>query len=589
MWSRTGVARFRSPQQGAVVVYAAFFLGVLIAATTLAIDMGRLYNAQRDLQRAANLAALDAAAVSGGCYGNFGGDLQDDPLQLAQTEAAESLSRNGVPGGYLSGTGAVQIGKLSSESGVRVFRELQAGEDVNARTAVQVTLTRPTPDRILPLTSGSVMTARAAADSRPRVTIGVASSVANVNLLNGIFGNFGGVGLTLVGYQGLLTTNVRLGTLAANLGVGSVDDLLSSDTSLPLDDVLNALGQGQTGTVATLLSDLASQANGAPNVVLGDVIDAPLGLGESGADAVVNAGQLLTALAQASNGTNLVNLPLSLNLGPTLTATAQVRLIEPQKIAIIRAGVTPLSGAPVAGEDSYASTAQAVVQINVSSTTALYKLTLPLYLQLAKSTASLDEVRCARHGQDRHEVDLVGQATLAAVGLGEFDNLSAPNPQPKTSKVVIAQILGTTGPGGALITLQTSPIQAAVQSEEQTIEFDGPFPSDMQGIGTPVGAGVAGALSSLGAANLEICVGPCGSAVSFLINLVVAPIKATVGGILSSVVASLDTALVPLLDTLGISAGNGLFQVVSLDPVNSTEINPDADQQLSLQAFLFNH
>ncbi|HKY90196.1 MAG TPA: pilus assembly protein TadG-related protein, partial [Nevskiaceae bacterium] len=108
MRSRSQVGRSLARQRGAVIVYVAFFLGVLLAAAALAIDIGRLYNAQRELQRAANIAALDAASVSGGCYGNLGGDLLDSPLAVAQAEALESLARNGIPASYLSGSNAVQ-------------------------------------------------------------------------------------------------------------------------------------------------------------------------------------------------------------------------------------------------------------------------------------------------------------------------------------------------------------------------------------------------------------------------------------------------------------------------------------------------
>lgn len=602
MSSRSGGLSFPRQQAGAAMVYAAFFMMVLIAAATLSIDIGRMYNAQRDLQRAANLAALDAAAISGGCYGNQQGQLSSDPLGLAQTEAAASLVRNGVPSEYLSGADAVQIGKLTSQNGVRSFRVLESGEDPNARSGVQITLRRTPPNRLLPLSAGGQMVARAAADSRPRVTIGVASSTANIDLLRGIFNNFGGspVGLTAVGYQGLLTSYVRLGDLAANLGVGSVDDLLSANTTVGLDDLINALGQGQTGSVATLLHQLAGAAGSAPNVGLGQIINAPLGLGESGADAVVNVGQILTAAAEASNGTNLISLPINLNLGPAVTATASLRLIEPAQTAVIRAGVLPTSGSQTSyGENSYASTAQGALQIHVKTHLGItgvlgVDLDVPLYLEIAKATASLDEVRCAHRGQPEHEVDLLAQASIAGIGLGTFDDLNAPNPQPTASSFQLASIdvLGVLLKpllGGKLLTLYTSPIQAPIASQTKTLEFDGPFATPLQGFNTSVGTSTASALTNLSASNLTACLGACGGSINVLLNGVISSAKSLVLTSLSSILGALDSALAPILDALGIDLGNAQFQVVSLDPVNSTESDPTANQQLSLQAFLFNH
>ncbi|MEQ9479614.1 MAG: pilus assembly protein TadG-related protein [Algiphilus sp.] len=56
-------------QRGAAAVFAAIAMTTLLVSIAFTIDIGRLYFAQRDLQNAANLAALDASRMASGCYG----------------------------------------------------------------------------------------------------------------------------------------------------------------------------------------------------------------------------------------------------------------------------------------------------------------------------------------------------------------------------------------------------------------------------------------------------------------------------------------------------------------------------------------
>ena len=79
----------RKQQTGAVAVLAALAVGAGLIALALAIDVGRLYSAHRDLQRVASLAALDAARVSGGCMGQ-----PENPAAAAYNETIGSIERN---------------------------------------------------------------------------------------------------------------------------------------------------------------------------------------------------------------------------------------------------------------------------------------------------------------------------------------------------------------------------------------------------------------------------------------------------------------------------------------------------------------
>src|SRR3546814_2687212 len=80
-------------QQGAAAVFVAIALIPLLIATMLAIEVGRVYDAHRSLQKAADLAALDTARLMSGCTGN---SLPTQPM--LDDAAATRLTRNNMTG-----------------------------------------------------------------------------------------------------------------------------------------------------------------------------------------------------------------------------------------------------------------------------------------------------------------------------------------------------------------------------------------------------------------------------------------------------------------------------------------------------------
>lgn len=586
-------------QHGAVAVYVGIFMVALVAALTLTIDIGRLYTAQRDLQRVANTAALDASQISGGCYGNQGGLLIDDPLQLAINEVGASVARNQltVPDRRSPiSVSQVQIGRLTTEEqgGFRRFVPVGAAAGFNARTAVQVELSRPPPQRLLPLSAGSLMTATAAADSRPQAAIRVGSGVAAVNggLLNALLGGLlgGSVNLTVLQFEGLLNTTVRLGDLALAAGAGTVDDYLTAETSLgdAFDDILDALGNGTDGGVRTALTQLANAASASREVTPGNVLLTPLGLSDDAENALVNVGDLVMALAQSANGETFINLPLNglVNIPGVASITGRVGVIDPPKLAVIRAG----------DQDTFVSTAQTQVDLtlNLLNTNlnilgllqAQTALRLPLSLRVGSARASLEEIQCARRGQPQHSVAVNSRTSVLDLALGSFT--SAPDAAvPTIAPAVLGEV--TAQVTILFITLRipvariTGGALASLDNDEETSLFDGPYPSEILSQSSDLGPALTNLSQDL-VSNLDLDVELIG------IGLPVGNILTPVLNLLSPVLGAVGGLLEPVLALLGVSVGNADVQVVSLSPVNDNlRVTPDPDQQLSLQAFLFNH
>lgn len=106
--------RHGQKRRGAVVVLIAVMLPVLIAFTALTVDVGVMYNARADLQRAADAAAISAAGLLSSRNG--------DPMSLARHTAKEIVSRNPVMGKTVTVDDAdITFGHAVFQSGTSQF------------------------------------------------------------------------------------------------------------------------------------------------------------------------------------------------------------------------------------------------------------------------------------------------------------------------------------------------------------------------------------------------------------------------------------------------------------------------------------
>lgn len=134
-------------------MWVAFSLVVLLAALAAVVDVGRVYVAQRDLQRLADLSALDAASASNGCHGQ---------VNLAE-QVEKSLRRNGgLPTDLLS----IESGTRRVMDGQQTF-VAERSTAADPRYAVKVRLQRQSPARLLFGKTVSLH-AQAAATAKPR-------------------------------------------------------------------------------------------------------------------------------------------------------------------------------------------------------------------------------------------------------------------------------------------------------------------------------------------------------------------------------------------------------------------------------------
>lgn len=446
----------RHRQRGAVAVLAAVTIVALLISSLLVIEVGRVYYAERSLQKMASLAALDAARLVSGC---------GDPATQAALDSsvAASLARNGDPAILTSTT--VEAGIV--ETNVSSLRELSVTDMDDAR-AVRVTLKRPLPSLLTPLLTavGGTMTASATATQEALGGLSVGSGLLSISsadsallnpLLSGLLG--GSVNLTAVDYSGLAGVNVSLEQLATAIGVDVQDlsDPLALSTQTPvLSETLNglagALGGTASGTVTGLLTQLAGSASN-QDVPLGTILNP---IADVAADVpFVNLLDLILAMGQAAQadygGVTPIDLPVGISIPSTLTVRAFVKVLEPPQLSGLgRPGQTEASTAQIrimlrieAGSlitalqgtlDGVMDGVFGLLNLGTSIDSDIDPVPPPLNIgvdiEVAKATAYLDALQCPRADLNNGEpiAELSASPAIASVEIGRFNGSASTAP-----------------------------------------------------------------------------------------------------------------------------------------------------------------
>lgn len=241
-------------QQGAFSVMAAVVLFTLLLCMLLVVDSGRLFLEKRQLQKAADTAALEAS-VQGAC---FGVNHETDATALEQAQgnahalvAAHISERSGVTPDALS-VSCTDI--VTSDQGGTPVRVLGG----NAGGAVHVLLSKQVRGSLLTCLSGECdvdlqASAVAGRGGDPLAVFSVGSKLAHLGPSSSALGPLlRGIGLnlddtSLVGYNGLADVKITPGGLLEALGlpipadltVGSVNALIEGE-GIRVGQVLDA-------------------------------------------------------------------------------------------------------------------------------------------------------------------------------------------------------------------------------------------------------------------------------------------------------------------------------------------------------------
>ena len=566
--------RGRQRQRGIAAIFAALSLVALISALALGVDTGRLYAAQRDLQRLADLAAIDAARVASGCFAGAGSRAQ------APIEAAESLARNGKPG---DATALTRIGRRMTRGSTLGFEPVAEGAPWDS---IQVQLTRPSPARILPLFSGEdtrTLRAQAAAFSGVTISHGPASSlpdVSNPALLGQTLGpQLGGAGTSLVldpsGLSGSADSRIRVGDLIDEEVSGGVDgsELDREETARGLLYRLVQLLRDNGDTATAALVQAYADATDAgrmviPSEILGIPAGTPRALYE---DAVVNVAGLLSAISSTlANGLVVaqnIQLPpavcgLTAGIVQLCDVSMSTTVTTPGTGAIVTPGLD--TTATLGGDSAFSLGGVAEFRLNLFEPVSGQAFTLPITVRRDGISVNLRSLTCARRGQPLSEARFETRGGTVEVGIASSPGL-----------VVPLSGLGLGIPGldlvGQNLRVAIRPASVRYGGGSGELCFQGPpWPATRQCDGSlPVVGGASAEDMAAALAGLQSQValdveGLPGGTLGDALGSALAPILASLNRIVPAALSGFAGQAQPLLINTGLPVGNALWRVDDL-------------------------
>lgn len=569
----------RSRQRGAAGIFLVLSLLLLVPILALALNIGQLYYAQRDLEKQATLAALSATQMASGCAnGGVPTSLAQVSAEVARVIDVNAMGSNALPSSAvmtgINGAAAVELGTITTTAGLRVFTPLPEGSA--GITAVRVNLSRPQPTPFL-LPVGAIFGAgslfASATAEQPALasfrlgttTLSLKEGALN-NLLTGLLGT--SVNLTAVGFQGLAQARVTLGNLVVAAGVSDLSDLLELDLTVPealriVAIALGATGDATSGLASGLVSGLAGQSFNAGNDVVqnifGQVFNSfgtglnPTVEGVLGSVPFVDGLGLLTALGQAASVGKTIRLPVTVNIPGLVGLGLFVQILEPEQVS------TP-PGRPGFGPGGVAYTQAQSSQVRVATRLNLSLLGLPLIrlalnIDAGNGLSTLIAVHCPSPGNPQPSADIQTTSSLITATVGTFTGSATANPPapPSSGNVInvlflvriIATAMSSTLPGTA------HPVQTAT----------GPLLPQALPVLSSNG-NLTTLVTSLLASSLQINILGLGLNAGGLLAAILTPVTLL-----------LDTILDPLLASLGVNLGEAGVTVNSITTARPTLVS----------------
>jgi uncharacterized membrane protein len=583
-------------QRGAAAVFAAAAIVAMLISMLLAINIGQLYYAQRDLQRQATLAALAGAQVGSGC-GNGGVPAS---LAIVTTAVTASLVNNGTKdsGALLSKIGTeepVELGWVNGTSGQTItddsgntikvpvpldglqhFRLLTKTEGDSHINAVRVNLAADSPSVIGGFFAMAPIKLHASATAKQQIVagFGLGTSLATLDngalnqLLSALLGTK--VSLTLASYNGLAAAQVNLGSLMVAAGVTDLNSLLSLQTTLPgalqiVGNALTQVGGATSGLAGGVVTGLAGQSYSGSNPTqnyFGQIFNNVGGALNPGVNDVLSAVpfidgvNLLEALGQAANKGGSIALPVTADLPLGLGGLGVfLKIIDPQKFAVGPAGFDPpgdVNGRPLTQAKSAQVVLQLRLQLNVLS---LVGVNLAIDAGVANGQSILTKLTCPSVSSPKPQATIQTTTSLLTVYLGTFTGSPTANPPADPSTGYALNVLGLVK---LKATASNIPYAGATQTQTGSAPPVNSFPAIASA--TPLTTAINTLLSS----NLSLEI------ISPLFSI---PIGSIVSALLSPITKLLDTILAPLLQLLGIGVGNSSVVLEGINPATPVIAN----------------
>lgn len=428
---RALLKRFRADQRGNIAIMSAGGMILAVCCAALGVDIGTIAADRRKTQAATDLAAIVAASN----------------LSNATNAAKAAVTSNNYPASALVG---VELGTYTTNSAVAAQSRFVTPATGTANAA-RVSLQTATPLYFSHFFTGSnnfTIKTTATATTTAIASFSIGSRLASLNggLLNSVLGSMLGTTLSLsvMDYNALLGARIDaftfLSALATRVGLTGVtyDTLLNSN--IKIGDVLAAALSAQqatngSGTATTALSTISqASASVTTKIAPGKLIDAGpyanLIVGAKPKDGVsISLYDLLQATAGIANGTNQIATSVNLGLpgiaSASLTATIGAR---PQGSGWIAVGTQ--------GVSVHTAQTRVLLSIQLIGSGSASLVNLPVYVEVASGTATLNKVSCGYPNVNTSSVTLgvtpgIVDAWIGNVTVADLNNVATkPNPGP---------------------------------------------------------------------------------------------------------------------------------------------------------------
>lgn len=542
---RSGLGRRRArDEQGAVAIFTALMLVVILMSAALAVDLGKQRVVRADMQALADVVSLDLARSL----------AADDVQTLLNGSAFRSAVTRSVAGndgvlgdpptvtvelGAFDGT-FTRFGKVDYDPASGTFSAPSITDGAAIPTAVRVTSAGSVAFGFTTGSGGATRSAVSVADAGGCFSLG--SYAARVDtgdsfILGPLLGVLGtGVDLDLLDLQGLAAAEITvLDLLETDLVAGGFDQFL--DATVALDDFLVAVADalqansGQTAQVQ-LLERLVDLPLPALQVPLGGLLDLDTG-SRTALSAGLNVLDLVAGGVFLGNGDNPIRLPLALGLGTVTSVAVDVFIGQRPVITCGRTGVdaeTSQIGITVGGQ-------LANLNLGVASISA------PVTLQLAvdPAQATLTALRC---DAENRELDFTVSSGLLDLDV-VVGNPSIPN-------ALAVKATGITIARGSVSATGGRPAGSTESGTVRVVDGDyagsAPFQAGDGSLGLPALGPPVNNLTLLPDVPL---IGTLLTLIGGLVTGVVAPLVSLVINPLVQAVD--DLVLSPLLESLGIN------------------------------------
>lgn len=531
------IQRFAADDRGNFAVIGASLMTLLVGCSALAVDLGSIFADRRKAQSAADLAAIVAASN----------------LPNAVSAATATVVKNNYPASALV---KVDLGTYTADKTISPQARF-AAPPVGSANAARVILHTQTPLYFARYFTGSkeyTLRTSATATSSAMAAFAIGSRLAALNdgLINAVLSAMLGtnVSLSAMDYQALVNARIDaldfLSALATriNLTGASYHSVLSSNVRMA-DLIAAALTTQQTANGAssatTALSTLAQAvASSSTKVRASSLVDsgpyAGLATGQKAKIGLtVSVFDLISAIAQVANGTN--QIATSVNFGLPGIAGASV---------MAKIGERPVGSSWIAlgtkGARVHTAQTRILILTQLAGAGGVPLVNVPVYVEVASGTATLDAVKCGHPNISTSEVILgvtpgIVDAWIGNVTSADLVNFSTkPNPPP----AMLVNFAGTTVTGRAHVVMGNTSAKsvnfsyAEIQSHAKKTVTTNNFAASLTS-------------SLLGELSLSVSAGA--------VAVPIPGLGSTVSGILAGATSSLDQILATTIATLGVGIG----------------------------------